>query len=244
MDHHAQAAQDMHGAYFVGWQGKIPSVGDFASRGLADDFQRTVHTWLSQGMQGLSLKYPDEWRQAYLLAPVWHFVIPAGVWHARALQGCLAPSLDKVGRLSPLLMVRSFDSRCLDEVLPPATDWPYRVDARLRQAIGQGLAVEAVLKDLEVPFSPKSSPHHAHAAQHILKDLGIAQESAQALAQGEGQKHWFSWPDLNRLFADRVDRSFWWAEPSPKQPPRQIIHSGSPDAELFILLMGGTLFDA
>lgn len=227
-------------SFFVGWQGKLPAVGDFVSRGLTDEFQNTVHSWTSRGMRGLSLKYPSEWRHAYLLTPVWHFVINAGGWDSHAIQGCLAPSLDKVGRLSPLLVVRSFDERKLDEVLPPASDWSYRVDERVREAIAQRLGMDDVLKDLDSPFSSAIFQDQGHSAGNILKVLGISEDASV----NTPKKRWFSWPDLNQLFSDRTDRSFWWAEPSPKQPPRQIIHSGKPDEELFILLMGGALFDS
>ncbi|MDH5857397.1 type VI secretion system-associated protein TagF [Lampropedia aestuarii] len=227
-------------AQFVGWLGKLPAVGDFASRGLEPHLQSTIHQWISQGMRALSVRDPDEWQHAYLVTPVWHFVINAGVWHPHALQGCLAPSLDKVGRYSPLLMLRSFEHQSLSEVLPPADDWSYRVDARLRQVIGQRLPVEQVAEGVHEPFSQRQLQQQAQSAAGILNALGITEDSASR----PSGKRWFSWPDLSHLFASRQHRSYWWAEPSPKQPPRQIIHSGQPDEELFVLLMGGALFVA
>lgn len=227
-------------AHFVGWLGKLPAVGDFASRGLEPHMQSIIPQWIAQGMRALSLRDPEEWQHAYLVTPVWHFVINAGVWHPHALQGCLAPSLDKVGRYSPLLIVRSFDPHRLDEVLPPADDWSYRADARLRQVIGKRLPVEQVLDGVNEPYSHQQSQQQTQSAADILNALGITEEGASRMAR----KRWFSWPDLNHLFINRQHRSYWWAEPSPKQPPRQIIHSGTPDEELFVLLMGGALFVA
>lgn len=224
--------------HFVGWLGKLPAVGDFASRGLEQDFQRHLYQWISHGMRALAQRDPEEWQHAYLVTPVWHFVVNAGVWHRHAVQGCLAPSLDKVGRYSPLLVMRSFDNDALAAVLPPSSGWAYRVDAKLRQVIGQRLSPEQVLVGVNEPFSSQQAQQQALSAAGILNELGISQEQGAR----DSHKRWFSWPDLDRLFIDRSHRSFWWAEPSPKQPPRQIIHSGQPDEELLVLLMGGALF--
>jgi len=226
-------------AHFVGWFGKLPAVGDFASRGLEQEEQRAIHQWIAQGMRALAQRDPEEWHHAYLVTPVWHFVINAGVWHQHAIQGCLAPSLDKVGRYSPLLIMRSFESPHLADVLPPRSDWAYRVDTKLRQVIGQRLPIEQVLQGVDALFSPQQTQQHALSAAGILNELGIREEKDAR----DARKRWFSWPDLERLFSARNHRSFWWAEPSPKQPPRQIIHSGQPDEELLVLLMGGALFD-
>lgn len=227
----------MSNHHFVGWLGKLPAVGDFVSRGLDQDLQNTLYQWISQGMRTLSSQAPEDWQQAYLVTPVWHFAINAGIWNIHAVQGCFAPSLDKIGRYSPLLIARSFDSNDLNEVLPPRDDWTYRVDEHLRRVVRERLPVEDVLSGINQPFSGEHSREFAYSAAEILNDLGIGEGEDE-----KRKKRWFSWPGLAGLFTERNYRSFWWAEPSLKQPPRQIIHSGKPDEDLFVLLMGGGLF--
>ncbi|MFN3986963.1 MAG: type VI secretion system-associated protein TagF [Rhodocyclaceae bacterium] len=223
------------GPGYVGWFGKLPSVGDFASRGIPQALRETVHHWIASGMATLAEQQPEDWREAYLVSPVWHFVVNAGVWDSPALIGCIAPSIDKVGRCSPLLALRAFDGRRVREVLPPASEWLYRVDALLRRVIGERLAVDVVLGELERELLSETEQGAAQStAGDILADLGI-------VGDGGRNKTWFSWPDLPELFDARNNRSFWWAEPSPRQPPRQIMHSGKPDDHLFGLLMGGWL---
>ncbi|MDR1662269.1 MAG: type VI secretion system-associated protein TagF, partial [Azoarcus sp.] len=128
----------------MGWFGKLPSVGDFAGKGMPRFVQEPVFAWMSSGMAALVQMWPEEWRDAYLVSPIWHFVINGGLWDKHALAGCLAPSIDKVGRCSPLMALRSFDKRGVRKVLPPDSRWLYRVDAAIRRIIGERIAVEDV----------------------------------------------------------------------------------------------------
>ncbi len=221
------------GQGLMGWFGKLPAVGDFAARGLPHALQDSVHHWVSDGMSYLTHERPDEWREWYLVSPVWHFVMNAGVWSDNALVGCLAPSVDKVGRCSPLLAMRSFEGSRVAEVLPPASAWLYRVDALIRRVVGERMGVDTVLPALQRELMAEiPTAEEASSAGRILAELGIVDDGASG-------KAWFSWPDLADVFVLRRDRSFWWAEPSPKQPPRQVVHSGAPDSILFGLLLGG-----
>ena len=217
--------------HYMGWFGKLPSVGDFAGRGMPCVLQESVHAWMSSGMAALVRTWSVEWRDAYLLSPVWHFTINAGIWDKHALIGCIAPSIDKVGRCSPLLVLRSFETCDVRAALPPESHWLYRVDAALRRIIGECVAVAEVDDFLARLMDGEAGQD---TAAGILKDLGI-DDGVDASAR----KAWFSWPELPALFLERDDRRFWWAEPSPRLQPRQIIHRGAPDEDLFCLLMDG-----
>ncbi|MDR1063944.1 MAG: type VI secretion system-associated protein TagF [Azoarcus sp.] len=219
-------------SHYMGWFGKLPSVGDFVGRGMPPPVQAAVHAWMSSGIAALVRTWSEEWRDAYLVSPVWHFAINAGIWGKPALIGCVAPSIDKVGRCSPLMVLRSFDESGVREVLPPESRWQYRVDAAIRRIVGERIAVEGV-NGLLAQLMARESEQASAAAGNILDELGIGDSAAGV------RKAWFSWPDLPALFGERGSRSFWWAEPSPRLPPRQLIHRGVPDEDLFCLLMDG-----
>jgi hypothetical protein len=121
------------------------------------------------------------------------------------------------------MVLRSFDEVGIRQVLPPASRWLYRVDAAIRRIIGERIAVEDVGAILARTQASGTG---------VLDGLGI-DDGAVA------RKDWFSWTDLSALFGERDTRSFWWAEPSPRLPPRQLIHAGIPDEDLFCLLMDG-----
>lgn len=216
---------------FVGWFGKLPAVGDFAGRGLPLLLREDVYGWFAAGMARLLDQHGERWQETFQLAPVWHFAINADVWDAHALVGCVAPSRDRIGRCSPLLAMRSIESDRIATHLPPHCDWSCKVESMLRRVVGEGLDVESVQYGLKASLAtdPPLAARGA-CAGGILADLGI----------GDGDRpNGFSWPDLPERFAERKGRSFWWAEPSPCRPPRQVIHNGVPDAELFELLMAG-----
>jgi type VI secretion system protein ImpM len=88
-----------------GWYGKIPSLGDFASRRLPSDFIETWDTWLQHSMATSRAALGDRWLDIYLTSPAWRFVCAAGACGPRAVAGLIVPSVDRVGRYFPLTVV-------------------------------------------------------------------------------------------------------------------------------------------
>ena len=98
---------DMSAAALPGWYGKLPSLGDFASRRLPPLFVEPWDHWLATGLA--SWREADEgWLEAFLAAPTWRFALGAGVPFEQSpgYAGVLMPSVDRVGRYFPLTVVR------------------------------------------------------------------------------------------------------------------------------------------
>ena len=94
-------------AVLPGWYGKLPSLGDFASRRLPPLFIEPWDRWLAAGLA--SWRQRDEaWLEAFLAAPTLRFALGAGMPFARSpgYAGVLMPSVDRVGRYFPLTIVR------------------------------------------------------------------------------------------------------------------------------------------
>lgn len=91
----------------VGWYGKLPTLGDFASRRLAPEFIDPWDRWLAAGLEAWR-KADDEWLAAFLAAPTWRFLLGPGLPHPASpgYAGVLMPSVDRVGRYFPLTLVR------------------------------------------------------------------------------------------------------------------------------------------
>ncbi len=98
----------------VGWHGKLPTLGDFTTRGLDDDFVEVWDGWMSCGLSRLRADSPDHWLDAYLSSPTWRFIVtprflPAplstGMW-----TGVVMPSVDRVGRYYPLTLAGRLDA--------------------------------------------------------------------------------------------------------------------------------------
>lgn len=90
------------------WYGKLPALGDFASRRLDPWAIEAWDDWLSRGLAGWRAQDPA-WLEAYLAGPCWRFLLsPAALSpQAPAMAGALLPSVDRVGRYYPLLLVHT-----------------------------------------------------------------------------------------------------------------------------------------
>lgn len=86
----------------AGWFGKIPSVGDFLTRGLPRSFIEPWDEWLSFELSQAERAVGERWPQTYARASVSCFVLGPRVIDARLWCGVLVPSFDRVGRQFPL----------------------------------------------------------------------------------------------------------------------------------------------
>jgi len=98
-------------ARIPGWYGKMPSLGDFASRRLEADFIEPWDLWLGEGLQAQRSTFGEAWLDAYLDTPAWRFLLSPGALRGvspeLAFAGVLVPSVDRVGRHFPLTLVAS-----------------------------------------------------------------------------------------------------------------------------------------
>lgn len=91
-----------------GWFGKLPGMGDFASRRLPEDFRSAWDRWLQFGLLDLRANHND-WTERYLQAPLWCFVLGRGAVDERFWLGAMMPSVDAVGRYFPLTVAVELD---------------------------------------------------------------------------------------------------------------------------------------
>lgn len=125
-----------------GWFGKLPSLGDFASRRLPDIFVRRWDRWLQRGLVTARSQLGEAWQGTYLVAPILRFWLAPGVLGEHGWAGLMMPSVDRVGRHFPLTIARPVEP--LAEALA-ARAWFRALDAAARQV----LDVEFSVDDLE-----------------------------------------------------------------------------------------------
>jgi type VI secretion system protein ImpM len=222
----------------AGWHGKLPSLGDFASRRLEPDFVALWDGWLAAGLSSLQQRSPDTWLQHYLACPAWRFVLMPGLLPApfadQAYAGVLMPSVDRIGRYFPLTLIaplveppqggaelRTLLSwlHDLDDLAVDALqdDWSIeRLEAELAQCPRPGWDVPAALAEL-LPTAATFSVHAAAGAQAIVSLLADAQ--ARALRQAA------------------AGHAFWWADGQSGEP-RLLVTRGLPQTDDMRLLFG------
>jgi len=169
----------------AGWHGKIPTLGDFATRRLDIDFVETWDGWLAGGLQ--SLRSRDDWLAAYLTSPTWRFLLMPGSLPGslgqRAWAGVLMPSVDRVGRYYPLTLAQP-----LAEVPAAASDvdalwlWLTQLDDCAADALHEDWTVERLETELE----------HIGGAPTVTTDaaapIPVGDPPLQSLTLG-GQSH-------------------------------------------------------
>lgn len=91
-----------------GWYGKLPSLGDFATRRLPPLFVEPWDGWLAAGLGQWRERDPG-WVEAFLAAPIWRFALGAGLPFPASpgYVGVLMPSVDRIGRYFPLTVARA-----------------------------------------------------------------------------------------------------------------------------------------
>lgn len=93
-----------------GWYGKIPSLGDFATRRLPRSFVTAWDAWLQSSLHATRAHAGDAWLERFRNSPLWRFVLTPGVCDATAWAGVIMPSVDRVGRYFPLTIASQIDT--------------------------------------------------------------------------------------------------------------------------------------
>lgn len=154
-----------------GWWGKLPGTGDFSHRRLADGELALLDDWLQTELGALRLRHPS-WQTAYLGAPIWHFVLGAGLLGSDEVLGLLMPSVDRVGRYFPLLIVQT-TSEARAGGAGPASWWRLVTEAAL-QALREDRDPQGLDDALAMQFAMASrgEPESDH---HRLAEPGWSQ---------------------------------------------------------------------
>ncbi len=211
-----------------GWFGKLPAVGDFASRRLPDDFVARWDTWLAEGMQAGAETLGAAWGDTFAKAPVWRFLLAPGVADGNAWIGVIAPSADKVGRIFPLTIVLRLRARAV----PPAalTAW---LDAATLAALACREA-EATIDRLDEQLTALGEPAFVAAAPDASGDDGVLAHWPVATAFEPAFGAAAPW-----LVSELRAVTFWW--PGGEGDRAITVVRGLPSAASFAKMIGGAI---
>ncbi len=137
-----------------GWFGKLPSLGDFASRRLPEVFVRRWDRWLQRGLVATRTQLGEHWLDVYLVAPVLRFWVAPGALGEPAWAGVMMPSVDRVGRHFPLTVALPLQP--LAAALA-SHDWFAALDRAARRVLDVEFTLEhfeAALAALDADTSP------------------------------------------------------------------------------------------
>jgi len=133
-----------------GYFGKLPARGDFVRAGLHEDFVTAWDLWCRDMMATSRAELGDDWEAAWMQAPIWRFLLPAGACGGQAVLGVWLPSIDKVGRHFPLTLCALADSS-ID--LEDGAAWADAAQATGLAGVLDDAPHESILPALESPVA-------------------------------------------------------------------------------------------
>jgi type VI secretion system protein ImpM len=197
----------------AGWYGKLPTVGDFASRRLDGNFVAAWDGWLSSGLARLRADDPHGWLGAYLASPTWRFLITPGFLpaplHSGVWAGVVMPSVDRVGRYYPLTLAAPL--RAIPGIAQAQValwSWLQQLEDAAVDALQEDWSIDAL--ELELlrlglpPDHPGAAPGAAVEAQAAGESSPVSMQSFFSACRspapahsGRGQCCWYSQAEMS-----------------------------------------------
>ena len=178
----------MSESYETGWYGKLPAHGDFVTRRLPPSFIEPWDAWLNKMLLGSRQRLGAGWRDAFLSAPAWRFVLAPGVLGEQGWAGVILPSVDSVGRFFPLTIASALPSQSMDPVttVVRAHNWYAEVEPVAHAA----LAPEAEMETFDAQLRNRRFP----------ADLIAVPENTEETVPPQGRKQRALWIPLGTDF--------------------------------------------
>jgi type VI secretion system protein ImpM len=169
-------------ARVAGFYGKLPARGDFLSRRLEPDFIAAWDAWLQQVMSETREALGARWLECFLSAPVWRFVVPAGMYSKAGWVGLVVPSVDRVGRYFPLTLAAPVQEDSIDvpSTLAKAMRWLDSLEVLALEALRPQLDFDAFDQRLAGLALPAEVPVPSPASDDTVP-LGATQAVFQVL---------------------------------------------------------------
>jgi len=236
----------MSNALAVGFYGKLPILGDFVRRQVADRTVVAWDAWLQQAVAASRDRLGDAWLQLYLTAPMWRFFAQPGVLDEQPVCGVLFPSVDRVGRHFPFTVFARLPRRCVGLVVADrCAVWFERVedlvlahledDSRTVDALDEAIGATAERLAAAIDTLPEN------LAPGGLHDLGAISDGCVHLSLGNRVDvtptalFWLE-KSISHAMPDAV---FWWSSGSASVQPSWLITRGLPEPRAFSAMLSG-----
>jgi type VI secretion system protein ImpM len=227
-----------------GWYGKLPCLGDFASRRLPREFIENWDAWLQRSIAASRRELGERWLDLFLTSPMWRFALAPGACGPDAWAGLLLPSVDKVGRYFPLTIAVPLE-RCdadLTEVFA-AHSWY----ADIEKVALAALSIDYAPSELEAALAqhPFLSERYAPAQSTAVDDLaswlkaGSAEPRAFLLPRGKSIAAVMDATARGMLETSTAGRTFWWCISDETGATETHCSAGLPPESYFTVLLGG-----
>ena len=232
----------------AGWYGKLPCLGDFASRRLEPEFVTPWDAWLQRSIATSRQQLGERWLDIYLTSPMWRFILAPGICGERACIGVLLPSVDKVGRYFPLTFALPIENADADIVhLVGMQDW----FAGLERIGLTALNIDFSANDLEAalgahPFPAMEVPYSPPGTRNMVECLRDPQPDAKSFHVSSAENLAAVASAAARVFvmSAAAGKSCWWSIDQESGAAEFHYSAGLPPDDYFTVLLGGSRVEA
>lgn len=222
----------------AGLYGKLPARGDFLSRRLDAEFVAGWDEWLQRAIRDSREALAERWLECFLSAPVWRFVLPAGMCSKPGWVGLVVPSVDRVGRYFPLTLAAPLHHESVDlpATLAGALPWLDSLEALALEALAPELDFDAFDQRLAAAALPAGLPAVAAPSDDTVP-LSTAAPTFQVwtLENGDNVTRVLSEPSR----ALRAASALWLTLGGETLPPCIAACAGPISGERFCALLDG-----
>lgn len=233
------------GAALAGWYGKIPALGDFASRRLPPDFIGAWDGWLQGALSASRAALGARWHATYLNSPIWRYLLLPGACGPGCWTGIMLPSVDKLGRPFPLTVAVALDAQAETAAAVFSAHGWFRA---LEQIALDSLRLDASVVALEqalaaTPYrAAVAAPPRWPAAARALGQWWAGSGTTPlmvGLADADAVPAVIDGGALHALAEAGLGRSLWWTRDELAGSAALLAFRGLPPADYFSILLGG-----
>ncbi len=218
-----------------GLYGKLPAKRDFVAISATREFLVVWEAWLQGGVSASTLRLGNQWRPAFLNAPIWRFWLGADLC-GETIIGAFMPSLDGIGRYFPLtVFVRTEGGTLPPPEFEPQTAWFTAAEDFLLSTLEEGTTFETVSAELDRLALPQEGlPPFARRGATALSDKSILLNAGQ-----ESFADVFTSARMADHAAAYSASTFWWTVGGEGFPAMALAKRKMPDPFVFAGMLTG-----
>ncbi|HEU0200447.1 MAG TPA: type VI secretion system-associated protein TagF, partial [Burkholderiaceae bacterium] len=227
------AATEIDRRRIPGWYGKLPGIGDFATRRLPPGFVLPWDQWLQRALAASQAELGDAWLDTYLSSPIWRFALSAGVCGPDAWCGILVPSVDRVGRYFPLTIAVAVDPLTPFDFLVAQADWFDAVEQVALDCLRVTVRPDDVESGLEGQPLPAGAVSRARLDATQIAALARADGDLLDLSPQSDLGAMVAAATQMALAQDLSPRTLWWTTAGGAAPITVVGARGLPESARF-----------
>lgn len=216
------------GGAIPGWYGKLPSLGDFATRRLPVEFVTPWDTWLQDVLSATRAALGEGWLDTYLTMPIWRFAFLPGLVGPSGWAGVLMPSVDRVGRQFPLTVAMPLSTySAAARLVFDGADWFAGLEDAALAVLDPTRGADDLDSALEQSALTLGAAAEPDASVGLLRALSSV-EAFGPLAEGEALRAWSESTGW---------KSLWWTRGRVDGESLMLGCAGLPTSEEFVWLL-------